>query len=362
MKPSTAAKRKFCSPECSDAAHLRTRVATPDAETLRRLYCEEGKTHRQIARLWGISKTTVRVRCQEAGIEPRHAHRYPPKAKDIPSQLHQWYVEQRLSTRAIGALAGVSKPTVMRWLKAEDIPLRPTGRGLANRGGNVPTAEELQRFIHVEYKSYEEIGLHYGFDSTAVLWWVNKFEIARHKPWDTMTKGNRKPLPEPGLLRYLYEDGYSLQEIAGRIDVSEARLRRLCDKQGIPVRNGGWKGGRRFTCTDGHVVRSGYEQRVCEWMSEQGIHHVYEPALPGSAFTSDFLANGWYIEIWGVTGNEAYRERRERKRALYAELRLPLIEIGSHAFKSRRKGLWSRHLSAVMTSPPQRLHHEEQQP
>jgi hypothetical protein len=88
---------------------------------------------------------------------------------------------------------------------------------------------------------------------------------------------------------------------------------------------------------------------VADWLHEQDVDYVYEPPLPfpdpGSA---DFLANGWYIEIWGVTHSESYQARKEAKRAGYTQISAPLIEIPVHSFDTGRNELWIRKLQPVI--------------
>jgi hypothetical protein len=117
--------------------------------------------------------------------------------------------------------------------------------------------------------------------------------------------------------------------------VTDKVISRLFGEYGIQPNPNGWDGGKRHACQDGHLVRSTYEQRVDDWLYRHGIEHVYEPTLPyDRRCRSDFLANGWYIEIWGVKGNAAY----------YHDI--PLIELRYNHFSVPHREKWIHILTA----------------
>jgi hypothetical protein len=88
-----------------------------------------------------------------------------------------------------------------------------------------------------------------------------------------------------------------------------------------------------FLCEDGHRVRSTHEKIIDDWLYKHRVPHAYEPilAIPG-LLVPDFTVhrlNGdpVYIEYWGITDGSFYRQRRQHKSKLYADYRLPLIEL-----------------------------------
>jgi hypothetical protein len=171
-----------------------------------------------------------------------------------------------------------------------------------------------------------------------------------------MTRENRwyrdkeePQLPTKEEFLQLYEQGQSVEHIARDLGVPSYMLFYFCEKEGIELKPNGWQMGLRYNCQDGHVVRSVYEQRVDDWLYAHNIPHVIEPLLPfDRRYRSDFLANDWYIEIWGVTKNLKYLERKSRKLAQYKEHNLPLIEIHDHHFDNRRNDPWARILQKFL--------------
>lgn len=265
--------------------------------------------------------------------------------------LTNLYETQRLTTREIGRRYNVSKTHVLRWLRFYEIDRRPSHNGLANRGVDAPTPEELTRLVHIEHRSYPEIAALFGVDSTAVPYWLRKHGIARPTIWSTRYGADPPVLPPVDELAALYTQGLTLGEIGRRFGVSALPITTRLKAAGVEIRRDGWGGGKRHRCADGHAVRSTYEQRVDDWLSEHGVDHVYEPQLPWDRrLHADFLAGDWYIEIWGIKNDPRYTTRRERKRALYRAHAAPLIEIDLYAFATKARGRWQRRL-AVITHP-----------
>ncbi len=266
--------------------------------------------------------------------------------------LERLYVHERQSSHSIAAHFGVTHTTVARWLRECGIALRPSGRGLAQRGETPPSADELYRLLHVEGKDYRAIGALYGVTHRTVILWARGHGI--ESPPKRNARMAARPVPSADELRELYEAGLSMRVIGNLYGVDKTVIRRLCTEYGLEVRYGGWDGGKRFACDDGHLVKSSYELKVDNWLHAQGVAHIYEPPMPGNPrYHADFLANGWYVEVWGTSGSREYIERRNRKRALYRLHAVPLIEIGFHAFYPKGTDLWSRQLARCLTTVPE---------
>src|ERR1051326_1325545 len=125
--------------------------------------------------------------------------------KPVRSELEWFYNVEKLSTHRIGAIYGFPHVTICRWMKKLGIKRRPAGRGLSNRGLAEPTKEHLYALVHLEHKSYEEIGRIFAVNSRAILYWIDKHEIPRPKIWETRRKGKEPIYPTPDELRNLYE-------------------------------------------------------------------------------------------------------------------------------------------------------------
>src|SRR6266567_1161901 len=206
--------------------------------------------------------------------------------------LQHLYETERLTTRQIGSQFGVSKTQVLRWLKSYNISPRDAHNGLLNRGITEPTKAELEHLVQIEHKGYREIAKIYGVDYTAIPYWLKKHQIELPTVWGTRRKGAQIIYPTQDELHQMYiVQGMTLAQIAAIYMVSQSPIADLCKKFGIPIRPDGFNGGIRFTCDDGHLVRSTYEQKVDNWLHEHGIAHEYEPILPfDRRYHADFLA------------------------------------------------------------------------
>ena len=94
----------------------------------------------------------------------------------------------------------------------------------------------------------------------------------------------------------------------------------------------------KFTCTDGHVVKSKSEMIIDNWLFEHGIPHAYEKKLPIDANENhdlhpDFCLPGYqddpddvYIEYWGYNeSNKEYTKSKNYKMKVYKELKVTVI-------------------------------------
>lgn len=232
-------------------------------------------------------------------------------------------------------------------MRQNGVGLRPGGCGLANRGQEMPPRKELNDLVHVQHLSYREIAAIYGVDASAIPHWLDRYDIDRADVWVTRRKGRPVLLPTAGELRHRRSLGESATSIAASYKVSRTLIAQLCKSQGIPLDLDGWQGGRRYACRDGHQARSLYEQRVDDWLAEHGIGHIVEPRYPFDArYKADFLVDRFYIEVWGVTNNPAYQERKRKKIRLCEENSLPLIQINHWQFAKGRR--WWKPLQKLL--------------
>lgn len=305
----------------------------PTREELDDLYNRQGLTTYQIADKLGFAQQTISKWLIKEGLN-RQVN------KPTRDELDAMYTIEKLTCRQIATRTGFSPSAIKKWLKEYGIERR-SGVGLAYHGKEIPTREKLYNLIHVERKSYREIGEIYGIDGSAVPHWIKKYDIPRP---------NFKPSREE--LSALYGSGLSLTAIGDMFGFSWQTIGTLCREYGIEIHPDGWGEGKRYLCQDGHLVRSIYEQRVDDWLFAHDVAHTYEPRLPWHRyFKSDFLANGWYIEVWGVENNEAYKQRSERKRQLYQQHNAPLIELPFYFFSEQKRIYLERRLSQCLANP-----------
>ena len=94
----------------------------------------------------------------------------------------------------------------------------------------------------------------------------------------------------------------------------------------------------RYTCKDGHVVKSKSEREIDNYLFEKGIPHAYEKELPYGKTEKEVLHpdfylphylgkdNHVYIEHWGYDDNNRdYQKTKKFKLPIYEKLGITLI-------------------------------------
>lgn len=249
--------------------------------------------------------------------------------------------------------------------KKYDVDIRATFRRLATvgttrcaktatlerRGVSAPTKSELESMIHEKLLSYAEIARIFGVDRTMVSRWVKKQGIQPIDLGLTKVRSFIARLPDPETLAEMYGSGLSLETIASHFDITAYIVARLCNKYGIKIRKSGFPVSYEYRCLNGVSVRSSYELRVGNWLIRKGMDFQYEPRIPGHPlWKSDFLANGHYVEIWGVQDSEKYEERKREKISWYTSYGIPYI--GIEFTEVRNKKLLESILSPCISNPP----------
>jgi|GEM_PF-6520700 len=266
------------------------------------------------------------------------------------AELRKLYCEDRLSTREIGKRYDVAHITIRRWLTKFDIPVRPSGSGLDHRGVEAPSRAELHRLIHQEFLTYKEVADRYAVDLTAIPLWLDKHGIERQDARVSQFKGG-PPSRDINVIADRYLGGDSASVIAKDLGyASKTSVLNMLRAAGIERRKEGWNQ-RRYTTDSGFEVRSIYEKRVADWLSDHDLLYEYEPSLPECRCRADFLSNGWYVEVWGVHSNERYRKQKQRKLEIYRSNGLSLIEILPHHFSKRQGHLFEQKMRPALESP-----------
>jgi predicted nuclease of restriction endonuclease-like RecB superfamily len=153
-------------------------------------------------------------------------------------------------------------------------------------------------------------------------------------------------LPSKQELEFYLDKGASTLEISEKYGIALTKVRELCKANSIhlsPIT----RLDNRLAARDGHFVKSFYELSVDNWLFENNIEHVYEPRIPNAKrCRADFLANGFYIEIWGYK-SKLYAKRKQLKREIYKQNGLSLIELSRLDFQGDE---WQRKISLVLNN------------
>ena len=87
---------------------------------------------------------------------------------------------------------------------------------------------------------------------------------------------------------------------------------------------------RGYMClaNDGHECRSLGEKTIDDWLYDHSIEHEKEPIYPGEYnFRGDWKVEEYFIEYWGLKGNEDYDNKIFLKREIAKEHNISLIEV-----------------------------------
>ena len=90
------------------------------------------------------------------------------------------------------------------------------------------------------------------------------------------------------------------------------------------------KSGRGYICLakDGHKCRSIGEKIVDDYLYAHDIPHEIEPFYPGERkFRADWKVGKYFIELWGLMGEEDYDKKIQIKKDILQQYQIPLIEI-----------------------------------
>lgn len=85
--------------------------------------------------------------------------------------------------------------------------------------------------------------------------------------------------------------------------------------------------GYRVLANDGHECLSLGEKNIDDWLYLNKIPHDKEPLYPGVFLRGDWKVGNYFIEYWGLYGNEDYDNKILIKREIAKEHNITLIEI-----------------------------------
>ena len=259
----------------------------------------------------------------------KRIHPIPPKV-----ELERWYNDENLSCQEIARIYNVSKTTARGWVHHHGIPMRTTWQKRKGLDWKPPGKELLYDLIWTQRLNYERAAAILGCHTSTITFWLRQYDISTpDRQWSRLDR-NGFVFPDRDELEHLFLDkGLTVRELAIHYKCCRRFLSHYIQHLGLEIRPSGFQG-RYYTCADGDIVRSSYERRVDNWLFEYEIPHQYEPFLPwGKRYRADFVALGYYIEVWGMPRNSDYQKRKEYKVAMYHKYGLSLIEIPRWRFR-----------------------------
>jgi hypothetical protein len=293
-----------------------------DKDTLTNLYVERNLTLREIGDMYGVSHWKIRQLVNEFGLER--------KRDKLTQELVEELYASGMSFADIGHEYECS-PAYVRQNFGMEIEAR---RYKSDAGASI-NKETLRSMYWNEWLTYHQIAEILNVDFTAIPYWLKKFDIPTRTVWETR-RGKDWQEPDPKAIVALYtDDGLGMDVIGKIFGVSISTIRPILESQGIEIRD--TRFGHKSTAKDGHAVRSGLELLVDNWLYRHGIPHGYEPKLRGTRYKSDFIVGDIYIEVWGMMERFSYREKHNKKLAVYKKLGLNLISLYPSDFPSLAK-------------------------
>jgi len=205
-----------------------------------------------------------------------------------------------------------------------------------NRAGVEPDKALLEHLYWDEWLNYEKISERLGVDFTTIPYWLKKFDIPRRTLWETR-RGRDWVEPDLQVVAHLYEaENMGTDAIGKLFKVSSTYISKLLNKMQISLRKSGYPNVSHYTAKDGHRVKSSLELQVDDWLFAHNIPHQYEGQIGDTNLRTDFIVGSTYIEIWGITGHQAYEDKRKRKLEAYQRHQLELLSVYPHDFPALR--------------------------
>lgn len=291
--------------------------------TLEQLYVKDNMSLKNIGDLFGVGKKVIGRLVDEFNLQ-----RIPRKVDDLtPEKVAALYTSGFRYTEIAEQYQCSASHVAAIGRKSGLI-----GRTIQNKAGVVPTKEILEQLYWGEWLNYEKIGERLGVDFTTIPYWLKKFDIPRRTLWETR-RGPGWVDPDPEIIAHLYEaENMSTESVGKLFKVSDTYIKSVLHKKQIPLRKSGYPNVSHYTAQDGHRVKSSLELQVDDWLSSRWIPHTYEPFIGGTRLKADFLVGNVYVEIWGITGNQTYEEKRKRKLEAYQHHQLELLSVYPHDF------------------------------
>ena len=194
-------------------------------EALARLYLNENKSCRAIAKITRCSYSSVVRRCRKYGILLRTSRH--EKIRIDRAVLRKLYVEERKSVDEIAGILSCNPTTVLRRLNEHKIPVRRNRReGL--------TKQLIQKLYLKEGKSTREIGKLFGCSRFPVESRCMEYGIPLRNPG-----GNQRIKINEEMLRTWYiKDGRSIEQIAKKVGCCDRTIIERLKRFGLyDVRN-----------------------------------------------------------------------------------------------------------------------------
>ncbi|MEW6592370.1 MAG: LAGLIDADG family homing endonuclease [Candidatus Hadarchaeota archaeon] len=164
-------------------------VERPTRDELFKLYWAENKSLTDIARLYRVTRASVR-----RWIKNMTELMSSSIKKMGPEGLRKLYLGENKSLGQIALMYGVSSSTVKKWAKIYQITKREPRHRILNK----PSRDEMNKLYWSENKSTLKIARLYGVHPNTIITWMKKHGLARRDRKVALKLMARPFVPNPG--------------------------------------------------------------------------------------------------------------------------------------------------------------------
>ena len=206
--------------------------------------------------------------------------------------LRELYLGRGLTTAEVGDVLDVAQCTVSKWLRRHDIETKTAGE-VCSDGDTDKLRDEAwlrQQYVNAR-KSMSTIADEIDVSQPTVNRWLRRHDIPIRRPEETYTAGDFDKLRDEDWLREQYvEEHRSAADIARTVGVVETTVRKWLRRHDIDVRRSGVPGGEHHPSWKGGVEnyygpdwrsqrrkaleRDGHRCVVCGTGQNVEVHHI----------------------------------------------------------------------------------------
>jgi len=255
------------------------------------------------------------------------------------NELYKLYWIENKSLSQIAKMYGVTKPTVIWWMNRYGIARRDRGAAGKLRRKPFANRDELFRLYWTENRTLKQVALMYGTHREVVARWMDRYGIARRNR-DAIVELMRKPLGTREELHKLYWiDNMSLSQIAGMYGVTTPTVIRRMNKYGLT---------RRDRSTARRLAVSPEAKTMMSMRSRKKIHANPGPAqayILGVLFGDGYV----FVQHKPSSGKRSYQTGLHVKDKAFAdEFAKALRKIGLNPWiYTDRKGFYYVHATSA---------------
>ena len=156
---------------------------------------------------------------------------------NLKSELYELYINQHKSTIEIAKEFNTSPKTIHNWLKKYKINVRSVSESMLPKGIIKPTKKELEELYLTNFEKANKIGKRFGVSRTTILKWLKEYNIKVRNHAEAKLSQNFVIPSKEELMGLYINEHQSALSIAKRYKVSHHTVQRWLAQCGIKVRD-----------------------------------------------------------------------------------------------------------------------------